>query len=324
MKSIAKILTSTLVLPALLFCEEGKPMSIADSGMVLVDIPAGIVAIKDRKVPGAGKARKTKVSAFRLSACEINYATWEKVHKWGAEHGYAFRHPGQMGSHKAAGTDADAPEHDPREPVVGIDWYDCVLWCNAASEMEGLSPCYYLDEAQTKVYRTGAVDLANTMVDWDAGGYRLPTVAEWHHASQWNSRDGFPDPAQGERRSRWAYIQEYAWDGVNSEGRTHPVGTKKPNNMGLYDMYGNASEWFWDRFTFTMDPADDTDPRGPDQGDVHPNEPDSKAVLRTSGGIHYLGKMHPATKRYASFADGHNRELQQLSFRVATSALNKE
>lgn len=71
--------------------------------------------------------------------------------------------------------------------------------------------------------------------------YRLPTEAEWEYAAR-----------SGGKREKWAgtnsesEIDEYAWCWINSLGKTHPVGKKKPNTLGLYDMCGNVWEWVQD------------------------------------------------------------------------------
>jgi formylglycine-generating enzyme required for sulfatase activity len=72
---------------------------------------------------------------------------------------------------------------------------------------------------------------------------RLPTEAEWEYAAR-----------AGGKLLKWAgtdneaALDQYAWYGTNSDGKTHPVGEKRPNGLGLFDMSGNAYEWCWDRY----------------------------------------------------------------------------
>ena len=216
-----------------------------------VAIPAGSYKKKGNQ--------EIKVSAMHIGKTEVSFAQWEKVRKWAEANGYEFDTFGDMGSMFFFAND-----HSPAEPVVRVRWNDMVIWCNALSEMEGRTPVYYTDEAQTKVYRkamglrppkTDAWDLirpggskklkgADTLrytqnfifTRWDADGYRLPTYAERNYVQGkvWWDSENRP------------IIDEKGWHMLNSAGRTHPVGQKKPNAFGLYDLYGNVYEWLWD------------------------------------------------------------------------------
>jgi len=135
-------------------------------------------------------------------------------------------------------------QESPQKPVERVRWRDAKRYCNERSLLERLKPCY--DE--------------KTM-DWDcdygANGYRLPTEAEWEYAC----RAGADGPYDFGRADR---LRQYAWLADNSDQKTHPVGQKKPNGFGIYDLYGNVSEWCEDVYSMTYykeSPA--ADPHGP-------------------------------------------------------------
>ena len=142
-----------------------------------------------------------------------------------------------------------------------------------------------------------AVEFCRRMSERTEQTYRLPTEAEWEYACRAGTVSTF----------YWGHEMDgsYAWYEPNSTGRTHPVGLKKPNAWGLYDMCGNIEEWCSDWYAPDYGSDNETtDPRGPLTGQYR--------VRRGGCWDHSVGCLRSAN-RYFYYPE---RRFSQIGFRV--------
>jgi formylglycine-generating enzyme required for sulfatase activity len=149
---------------------------------------------------------------------------------------------------------------------------------------------------QYRRYRSdhqGEDSLPATHVSWEDAeaacrhfGGRLPTEAEWEYAARAGSQTAW---SFGDDEKR---LGEYAWYDKSSDDTSHPVGMKKPNAWGLYDMHGNVEEWLADWFG-PYPSVSQSDPAGPTtgtsrvlRGGEFRNPPgDLRSARRSGGGL---------------------------------------
>lgn len=152
----------------------------------------------------------------------------------------------------------------PKQPIKGVSWDDCRKFLIRLNGLTGLH-------------------------------FRLPTEAEWEYAARGGKY------SKGYKYSGSNDISEVAWYDGNSDDQAHVVGLKLPNELGLYDMSGNVSEWCQDRYSpdyYISSPTEN--PSGPSYG--------SSRVPRGGG---YISKSkgcrtscrdhHPASSAYVYY-----------------------
>ena len=210
-------------------------------------------------------SHEVKVSSFYMAAHEVTVAEYAEfmkdlggmtlIPRFLLDFGVKAQ-PGRIwnGEEYEAKTDATwenpyiTQEND--HPVVLVTWNDAAQYCNWLSLREGLEEVYQSDNTQSRYY----------FADYSKNGYRLPTEVEWEWAASGGLRSG------GYGLSGSDDAAEVAWLWKNANQTTHPVGGKKPNELGIFDLSGNVFERCDDWFRGYSPDDPGVDPVGPSAG----------------------------------------------------------
>jgi formylglycine-generating enzyme required for sulfatase activity len=187
----------------------------------MVAVPGGVFRMgspEGEKGPGddEGPQHPVRVRPFWMGKCEV---TWDEFDLYSKEEDNAAKPNLPFGGQIPDAVSRPTPPYADetfgygREhyPVLGITHHAAMEYCRWLSMKTGKA-------------------------------YRLPTEAEW----EWAARAGTRTPYFFGSDAK--ALGEYAWFADNADDSTHPVGKKKPNPWGLYDMYGNVAEWCLDHY----------------------------------------------------------------------------
>jgi formylglycine-generating enzyme len=172
-------------------------------------------------------------------------------------------------------------------PINGITWEEAIAYCNWLSKKEKLQPVY-------------SKQGPNYVCNFKANGYRLPTEAEWEFAAKGGVK------SKGYKFSGGNDANEVAWHKAISKNSPHTVGTKLPNELGLYDMSGNVWEWCWDWYNkdyYKIEKGDN--PKGPEMGE--------RRTVRGGSWDSQVNYLRPANR----ISTPQNKTHEFYGFRVA-------
>lgn len=188
------------------------------------------------------KIANIPVKPYWIMTTEITYRLYQAIYQWATNNGYELSDGCNGWKNNSCLTSKSTQN---QHPVTLVSWMDAIVWANALSERLGLQPVYITTTGQVI---KSVEDTAVKVIVKNTNGFRLPTLNEWHITA----RGGFKAIQNGTYGTPHAGSNNQdlvAWSEASSQRQgTGVVKQKKPNELGIYDMSGNVSEWVYDSF----------------------------------------------------------------------------
>ena len=187
-------------------------------------------------------------------------------------------------------------------PVENVTWAEALLFCNRLGTLQGRASVYLFpdgleDAIRKRDWRKQKQLIQYIRIQSNTDGYQIPTEAQWSYAACAGDNHSY---AGGEK------IVEVAWYKQNAQRSSHPVGLKKPNKWGLYDMSGNVSSW-------TMDSWSDVLFQGTDRISPLVYDPKSERRVYRGGGWNTSVQKIKMSHRFSGATILHN---SYVGFRI--------
>jgi formylglycine-generating enzyme required for sulfatase activity len=172
----------------------------------------------------------------------------------------------EAGSFRMGSIDGDSDEQPVHNVTISSDYYigETEVTQELWATVMGSNPSNFTSDSQLPVETVSWNDCQTFITKLNSltgANFRLPTEVEWEYAARGGNK------SQGYTYSGSDTIGDVAWYTSNSSSKTHPVKTKQPNELGIYDMSGNVWEWCQDWYG-SYSSAAVTDPQGPSSGSI--------------------------------------------------------